>query len=248
MDFKKKYRNVDILLIDDIQFLAGKEAMQEEFFHTFNALYLAHKQIVLTSDRPPKQIATLEERLVSRFESGLVTDIQAPDLETRIAILNRKAELDGISIPNDVIHLIANSVSTNIRELEGSLVRLLAFSSLTGSEMTTDLAKEVLSEFLGKPRGPVSVARIQQAVAETYGVPVEKMKARGRASQIAHARQVAMYLARELTHMSLAQIGEQFGGRDHTTVLHAHRKITGEFENNGQTRRDIENLTRMLKV
>jgi chromosomal replication initiator protein len=246
--FRDKYRSKDLLLIDDIQFLAGKESTQEEFFHTFNALYLAHKQIVLTSDRPPKQIATLEERLVSRFESGLLTDIQPPDLETRIAILNRKAELDGISIPNDVIHLIADSVTSNIRELEGSLVRLLAFSSLTGSEITVDLAKEVLSEFLGKPRGPVSVARIQQAVAETYGVPVEKMKARGRASQIALARQVAMFLARELTHMSLAQVGEQFGGRDHTTVLHAHRKISAATENSGQIQRDVENLKRMLKA
>lgn len=248
LEFRDKYRSKDVLLIDDIQFLAGKESTQEEFFHTFNALYLAHKQIVLTSDRPPKQIAMLEERLVSRFESGLVTDIQPPDLETRIAILHEKAELDGISIPNDVVHLVANSVTSNIRELEGSLVRLLAFSSLTGSEITVELAREVLSEFLGKPRGPISVARIQQAVAENYGVPVEKMKARGRASQIAHARQVAMYLAREYTHLSLAQIGEQFGGRDHTTVLHAHRKISEEVEEGGRTQRDVENLKRVLKA
>ena len=248
LEFRDKYRGKDVLLIDDIQFLAGKESTQEEFFHTFNALYLAHKQIVLTSDRPPKQIAMLEERLVSRFESGLVTDIQPPDLETRIAILHEKAELDGISIPNDVVHLVANSVTSNIRELEGSLVRLLAFSSLTGSEITVDLAREVLSEFLGKPRGPISVARIQQAVAEAYGVPVEKMKARGRASQIAHARQVAMYLAREYTRLSLAQIGEHFGGRDHTTVLHAHRKISDEIDEGGRTQRDIENLKRVLKA
>ena len=248
LKFRDKYRSKDVLLIDDVQFLAGKESTQEEFFHTFNALYLAHKQIVMTSDRPPKQIATLEERLVSRFESGLVTDIQPPDLETRIAILHEKAELDGISIPNDVIHLIANSVTSNIRELEGSLVRLLAFSSLTGSEITVDLAKEVLSEFLGTPRGPISVARIQQAVAELYGVPVEKMKARGRASQIAHARQVAMYLAREMTHLSLAQVGEHFGGRDHTTVLHAQRKIAEEAALPGQTQRDIDNLKRMLRA
>ncbi len=248
LKFRDKYRSKDVLLIDDVQFLAGKESTQEEFFHTFNALYLAHKQIVMTSDRPPKQIATLEERLVSRFGSGLVTDVQPPDLETRIAILQEKAELDGISIPNDVIHLIANCVTSNIRELEGSLVRLLAFSSLTGSEITVDLAKEVLSEFLGAPRGPISVARIQQAVAETFGVPVEKMKARGRASQIAHARQVAMYLARELTHLSLAQVGEHFGGRDHTTVLHAQRKISQAVEQTGQTQRDVENLRRMLRT
>ena len=248
LKFRDKYRSKDVLLIDDVQFLAGKESTQEEFFHTFNALYLAHKQIVMTSDRPPKQIATLEERLVSRFGSGLVTDVQPPDLETRIAILHEKAELDGISIPNDVIHLIANSVTSNIRELEGSLVRLLAFSSLTGSEITVDLAKEVLSEFLGAPRGPISVARIQQAVAETFGVPVEKMKARGRASQIAHARQVAMYLARELTHLSLAQVGEHFGGRDHTTVLHAQRKIREEVAHPSQTQRDVENLKRMLRT
>ncbi len=248
LKFRDKYRCKDVLLIDDVQFLAGKESTQEEFFHTFNALYLAHKQIVMTSDRPPKQIATLEERLVSRFECGLVTDIQPPDLETRIAILREKAELDGISIPNDVIHLIANSVTSNIRELEGSLVRLLAFSSLTGSEITLDLAQEVLSEFLGKPQGPVSVARIQQAVAETYGVPVEKMKERGRASQIAHARQVAMFLARELTHLSLAQIGEHFGGRDHTTVLHAQRKIAGEVTQNNQTQRDVDSIKRALRA
>jgi chromosomal replication initiator protein len=248
LSFRDKYRSRDVLLIDDVQFLAGKEGTQEEFFHTFNALYLAHKQIVLTSDRPPKQISSLEERLASRFESGLVTDIQSPDLETRIAILHRKAEMDGISIPDDVIHLIANSVTSNIRELEGSLVRLLAFSSLTGSEITVDLAKEVLSEFLGRPRGPVSVARIQQAVAEAYGVPVEKMKARGRSSQIALARQVAMYFARELTPLSLAQIGEHFGGRDHTTVLHAHRKISGETLHSGQIQRDVENLKRMIRI
>ena len=248
LGFRDKYRSRDVLLIDDVQFLAGKESTQEEFFHTFNALYLAHKQIVLTSDRPPKQISTLEERLASRFESGLVTDIQSPDLETRIAILHRKEEMDGISIPNDVVHLIANSVTSNIRELEGSLVRLLAFSSLTGSEITVDLAKEVLSEFLGRPRGPVSVARIQQAVAEAYGVPVEKMKARGRSSQIALARQVAMYFARELTPLSLAQIGEHFGGRDHTTVLHAHRKISREALKSGQIQRDVENLKRMIRI
>jgi len=246
LEFRDKYRSKDVLLIDDVQFLAGKESTQEEFFHTFNALYLAHKQIVITSDRPPNQIATLEERLVSRFESGLVTDIQPPDLETRIAILHEKAELDGISIPNDVIHLIANSVTSNIRELEGSLVRLLAFSSLTGSEITVELAREVLREFLGRPRGPVSVTRIQQAVAEAYGIPVEKMKARGRASQIALARQVAMYLSRELTHLSLAQIGERFGGRDHTTVLHAHRKIGEEIRKGGQIERDVESLERIL--
>jgi len=248
LSFRDKYRSRDVLLIDDVQFLAGKESTQEEFFHTFNALYLAHKQIVLTSDRPPKQIATLEERLASRFESGLVTDIQSPDLETRIAILHRKAELDGILIPNDVIHLIANSVTSNIRELEGSLVRLLAFSSLTGSEITVDLAKEVLSEFLGRPRGPVSVARIQQAVAEAYGVPVEKMKARGRSSQIALARQVAMYFAREMTPLSLAQIGEHFGGRDHTTVLHAHRRISEETKKASPIQRDIENIKRVIRI
>jgi chromosomal replication initiator protein len=248
LGFRDKYRSRDVLLIDDVQFLAGKESTQEEFFHTFNALYLAHKQIVLTSDRPPKQISTLEERLASRFESGLVTDIQSPDLETRIAILHRKAEIDGISIPNDVIHLIANSVTSNIRELEGSLVRLLAFSSLTGSEITVDLAKEVLSEFLGRPRGPVSVARIQQAVAEAYGVPVEKMKARGRSSQIALARQVAMYFAREFTPLSLAQIGEHFGGRDHTTVLHAHRRISEEIGRSGQVQREVESIRRVIRV
>ena len=248
LSFRDKYRRVDVLLIDDVQFLRGKESTQEEFFHTFNALYEAHRQIVLTSDRPPKKIQGLEERLVSRFEWGLVTDIQAPDFETRIAILRKKAEIDKLSIPDEVINLIATSVTSNIRELEGSLVRLLAFSSLTGSQITTDLAKEVLRDFLGDGQKQPSVGKIQQVVAHLFGVPPDSLKQKRRTSQIALARQVAMYIAREITDLSLERIGEAFGGRDHTTVLHAHRKIAQACGNGDPMSEKIELAVRKLRV
>jgi chromosomal replication initiator protein len=225
LEFKNRYRSVDLLIIDDIQFLAGKESTQEEFFHTFNALHDAEKQIVVTSDRPPKEIRELEERLVSRFEWGLITDIQPPDLETRMAILRKKTEKDNIPIPDDVLFLIAESVRSNIRELEGSLIRLLAFAGLTNSVVDIDLAREVLKDFVKKQPCTPSIQEIQKLVAERFHISVEQLKSERRSSQIVLPRQVAIYLSRELTGKSLSEIGRDFGGRDHTTVMHACRKI-----------------------
>ncbi|HMB68778.1 MAG TPA: chromosomal replication initiator protein DnaA [bacterium] len=247
-DFRNKYRKIDVLLIDDIHFLQGKESTQEEFFHTFNALHGAHKQIVLTSDRPPKEIPTLEERLVSRFEWGLVTDIQAPDLETRIAILRKKAEEDSLEIADDVMEFIASNVRSNIRELEGSLIRLLAFSSLTDSEIDVDLAREVLKDFLKRPDTVVSVERIQKTVADHYGIPEEAMKVKKRTSSLAFPRQIAMFLARELTSLSYSEIGSRFGGRDHTTVMHACEKIGAAREEDHEVRRSLQRLVTTLRT
>lgn len=223
--FKEKYRTVDLLLIDDVQFLAGKESTQEEFFHTFNTLYQSQKQIVLTSDRPPKEITNLEERLVSRFEWGLIADIQPPDLETRIAILRKKSESDSLSIPDDVLQFIAGSIRSNIREIEGSLVRLLAFSSLTGQDISIDMAREVLKDFLSRRSRKATIPQIQKVAAADFSVPENSMVSKRRTADIAFARQVAMHIARELTGLSLNQIGARFGGRDHTTVLHACQKV-----------------------
>jgi chromosomal replication initiator protein len=223
--FRNKYRGMDVLLIDDVQFLAGKESTQEEFFHTFNSLYDAHKQIVLTSDRPPKEIPTLEERLVSRFEWGLVTDIQAPDFETRVAILRKKAEAEGLKIPDEVSQMIAEAVKSNIRELEGSLVKLVAFSSVTGQEITRDMAAEVLKDILLPEARTVTVDDIKRVVAAHYKISPEALVSRKRTSAIAFPRQVAMYLARMLTSASLTDIGMAVGKRDHTTVMHACDKI-----------------------
>ncbi len=223
--FRNKYRGMDVLLIDDVQFLAGKESTQEEFFHTFNSLYDAHKQIVLTSDRPPKEIPTLEERLVSRFEWGLVTDIQPPDFETRVAILKKKAEADGLEIPDEVFHMIGEAVKSNIRELEGSLVKLVAFSSVTGQEITRDLAGEVLKDILLPETRTITVDDIKRVVAGHFRISPEALVSRKRTTAIAFPRQVAMYLARMLTNASLTDIGMAFGKRDHTTVMHACDKI-----------------------
>jgi len=223
--FKEKYRTVDLLLIDDVHFLAGKESTQEEFFHTFNALYNSKKQIVMTSDRPPKDIPNLEERLVSRFEWGLVADIGSPDLETRIAILRKKAELEKLSIPNDVLLFIAKSIRSNIRQLEGSLVRLLAFSSLTGQDLNVDLAREVLKDFLSQRTNKATIRDILRVCSEHFEIPEEAILSKRRTADIALARQVAMYFARQMGGLSLSQIGARFGGRDHTTVLHACQKI-----------------------
>jgi chromosomal replication initiator protein len=226
LEFKDRYRNIDVLLIDDIQFLAGKESTQEEFFFTFNALHDANKQIVVTSDRPPKEIPMLQERLTSRFEWGLITDIQPPDLETRIAILRKKVANEQIHIPDDVIQLIAGNVKNNIRELEGSLIRILACASLTCQEINVDMAQEVLRDIMkGYPAKNVTVQSIQKSVSQHFDVPLESLKARTRISRIVVARQVAMYLCRELTDLSLVQIGKRFGGRDHSTVLHSLKKI-----------------------
>jgi chromosomal replication initiator protein len=223
--FRNKYRGVDVLLIDDVQFLAGKESTQEEFFHTFNSLYDAHKQIVLTSDRPPKEIPTLEERLVSRFEWGLVTDIQTPDFETRVAIVRKKAEDEGLEIQDEVFHMIAEAVKSNIRELEGSLVKLVAFSSVTGQGITPDLAAEVLKDILAPEVRMITVDDIKRVVATHYKLSPDALVGRKRTSAIALPRQVAMYLARLLTNASLTDIGAAFGKRDHTTVMHACDKI-----------------------
>jgi len=248
LEFRTRYRGVDVLLIDDIQFLAGKESTQEEFFHTFNSLYDAHKQIVVTSDRPPKDISTLEERLVSRFEWGLVTDIQPPDLETRIAILRKKAELDGLSIPNDVLLMIADSTTSSIRELEGSLIKLLAYSSLTGKEITVETAGEVLKDFLYKAVRPITVDQIQRTIAQHFDVPLEAMRSRRRTNALVYPRQVAMYLCRCLTDLSLNEIGNRFGGRDHTTVMHACDRIATRIESNSDFHRTIDHLTARLQA
>ena len=241
ISFRNKYRGMDVLLIDDVQFLAGKESTQEEFFHTFNSLYDAHKQIVLTSDRPPKDIPTLEERLVSRFEWGLVTDIQQPDFETRVAILRKKIEEESIVIPAEVLHTIANGIKSNIRELEGSLVKLIAYSSLTGRSITPEMAADVLKDILEAQPRAISVDDIKRAVAAHFKVSPEALVSRKRTSAIAFPRQIAMYLARMLTSMSLTDIGTSFGKRDHTTVIHAcdkvGEKVKGDPEFNGMIER-----------
>ncbi len=225
-EFKMKYRTVDVLLVDDVAFLAGKESTQEEFFHTFNALYDLKKQIVLTSDRSPKEITTLEERLRSRFEWGLITDIQPPNLETRMAILKRKIEVNNIYISDDVIIYIAENITDNIRRLEGALIRLLAFASLTGREISLEMASEVLSSFFqGRSTGPVKIADVMKIVGEVHDVTVDQLKSKRRTQDLARARQIAMYLAREMTGSSLNQIGRAFGNRDHSTVSHAYQKI-----------------------
>jgi chromosomal replication initiator protein len=220
-EFRTKYRNVDVLLIDDIQFLAGKESTQEEFFHTFNSLHGANKQIVVTSDRPPKEIPTLEERLRSRFEWGLISDIQSPDFETRVAILKKKVEQEDRPIPDDVIEFIADNVTSNIRELEGSLVKLLVHASVYGQEISLESSKDVLKDFITNKPKKTSIAIIQKVTAQHFRVPVDVMKSKVRTAAYAFPRQVAIYLSRELTSCSLTHIGQHFGGRYHTTVIHA---------------------------
>ena len=245
-EFRTRYRNVDLLLIDDIQFLAGKESTQEEFFHTFNALHGANKQIVVTSDRPPKEIPTLEERLVSRFEWGLVTDIQAPDYETRLAILRKKTEKENIAIPEDVLEFIAGNVTNNIRELEGSLVKLLVHASVSKKDVELDMAREVLRDFVNTAPRKISISTIQKVVSQHYRVPVEAMKSKVRTARLAFPRQVAIFLARDLTAASLTQIGQRFGGRDHTTVIHACQKITNLVERDVGLKSTINQLRKDL--
>jgi len=226
VEFRNKYRNVDVLLIDDIQFLAGKERTQEEFFHTFNTLHESSRQLIISSDRPPREIPTFEDRLRSRFEWGLIADIQPPDYETRIAILRKKAEVDAIVLPDEVAQYIAQRISSNIRELEGALSRLRAYAAMARTPISVDLATEVLKELLPQARiRPVTIALIQRSVAEFFGIRTEEMKAKRRTKGVAFPRQVAMYLSRELTDASLPRIGEEFGGRDHTTVMHACERV-----------------------
>lgn len=247
-EFRNKYRNIDVLLIDDIQFLAGKESTQEEFFHTFNALHENNKQIIISSDRQPREIPTLEDRLRSRFEWGLITDIQPPDLETRAAILRKKAAIENVLISDDNILLVADKITTNIRELEGALTRIKAYSSMTGQEIDESLVEKTLKDLL--PSGadePVNAEKIQKVVAEYFNLRIEDMKTRKRTNAVAHPRQIAMYLCRELTDLSLPKIGEEFGGRDHTTVMHAQDKISSSIETNPHIAHQVEAIKKILR-
>ncbi|MEC5425056.1 chromosomal replication initiator protein DnaA [Virgibacillus sp. C22-A2] len=248
INFRNKYRNIDVLLIDDIQFIAGKESTQEEFFHTFNTLHEESKQIIISSDRPPKEIPTLEDRLRSRFEWGLITDITPPDLETRIAILTKKAKAEGLDIPSEVMLYIANQIDTNVRELEGALIRVVAYSSLVNQDIDASLAADALKDIIpsSKPR-VITIHSIQEVIGERYNIRLEDFTAKKRTKSIAYPRQIAMYLSRELTDFSLPKIGEEFGGRDHTTVIHAHDKIAKLMENDANLARDIEEIIEQLK-
>ena len=249
-EFRNKYRNVDILLIDDIQFIAGKEGTQEEFFHTFNALHEANKQIIISSDRPPKEIPTLEDRLRSRFEMGLIADIQPPDFETRIAILKTKAQIENIDIPNEVMNYIATYIKSNIRELEGALTRVVAYSSLINKDISYDLAVEALKDIVTTSESQeISVNRIKEKVSTTFGIKMDDFNSKKRTRAIAYPRQIAMYLSRELTDLSLPKIGNEFGGRDHTTVIHAHDKISKdlELEKNSELKEKIDKIIVELK-
>ncbi|MDZ4994358.1 chromosomal replication initiator protein DnaA [Clostridium perfringens] len=246
-EFRNKYRKVDVLLIDDIQFIAGKERTQEEFFHTFNALHEENKQIILSSDRPPKEIPTLEDRLRSRFEWGLIADIQAPDFETRMAILKKKADVEGLNVPNEVMVYIATKIKSNIRELEGALIRIIAYSSLTNRDVSVDLASEALKDIISnKESAPVTVKTIQESVANYYNLRIDDLKSQRRTRNIAYPRQIAMYLSRKLTDMSLPKIGEEFGGRDHTTVIHAYEKISENLKTDEGLQSMINDITKKL--
>jgi chromosomal replication initiator protein len=248
VEFRNKYRNVDVLLIDDIQFIAGKERTQEEFFHTFNALHEANKQIILSSDRPPKEIPTLEDRLRSRFEWGLIADIQPPDFETRIAILKKKADVEGLNVSNDVMVYIATKIKSNIRELEGALIRIVAYSSLTNNEISVDLAAEALKDIISnKQNKQVTIDLIQDVVSSYYNLRIEDFKSQRRTRNVAYPRQIAMYLCRKLTDTSLPKIGEEFGGRDHTTVIHAHEKISNSLKEDEALQEAINELTKKIQ-
>ena len=246
IELRKRYRNIDMLLIDDIQFLAGKERTQEEFFHTFNSLYEARKQIVLSSDRFPKEMPDIEERLRSRFECGLIADLQPPDVETRIAILRKKSEDEGIGLPEDVIQFLAVNMKSNIRELEGSLVRLGAYSSLTGQAITLDMAKNVLRDIIGEKKKIIAMDDIEEAVAERFHVKIADMKSRRRSKTLVHPRQIAMYLCRELTDASFPEIGRHFGGKDHTTIIHACKQIAKAKATDGALNSTLESLKHQI--
>lgn len=243
VEFRNKYRTIDVLLIDDIQFIAGKERTQEEFFHTFNALHEANKQIVISSDRPPKEIPTLEERLRSRFEWGLITDIQPPDFETRIAILQKKAMMEKLTVPREVITFIATKITTNIRELEGALIRIVAYSSLTNSPIDINMAEHVLKDILPdeKPK-TITASMIMDVVGEHFSFKAEDFKSKKRTKDLAFARHVAMYLCSQLTDLSLPKIGDEFGGRDHTTVIHARDKISKEISEDPRLKTLVDKL------
>jgi chromosomal replication initiator protein len=246
--FRRQYRTNDVLLVDDIQFIAGKEQTQEEFFHTFNALQQAGKQIVLSSDKPPKDIGNIEDRLRSRFEMGLITDIQPPELETRIAILRRKVEAERLLVPDEVLSFIAERIASNIRELEGALIRIVAFSSLTRAPIDLDLASAVLKDiFPERSARPISIATIQQEVCKFYGISKADLTGSKRSQTYVYPRQIAMYLARELTDFSLPRIGQEFGGRDHTTVIHATAKIRKLMNEQREVYNQVQTLTNQIK-
>src|SRR6266851_1198772 len=247
-EFRGRYRTIDLLLIDDIQFISGKERTQEEFFHTFNDLYESRKQIIVSSDCSPKDIPEIEERLRSRFEWGLIADIQPPDFETRVAILKKKAALERVILPDDAAYLIGGRVKSNIRELEGSLTRMIAFCALTGREMNVDLAQEVLSELWGDEEKIITIDHVQRKVCDLFGVKPSDLKAKTRTKTIAFPRQVAMYLARKLTHASLAEVGRAFGGKDHTTVLHAVDKIQALVQEDPKLKKTIDGLIQGIQL
>jgi chromosomal replication initiator protein len=240
-EFRAKYRSIDLLLIDDIQFIAGKERTQEEFFHTFNDLYEGHKQIVVSSDSTPKEIPELEERLRSRFEWGLIADIQPPDFETRVAILKKRAELERVQLPDDVAYLMASRIKTNIREIEGSFTRMAAFCTLTGRAMSVDVAQEVLSDLWGADEKVITIEHIQRTVSGFFGLKLTDMRTRTRTKAVAFPRQVAMYFARQLTHASLTEVGRAFD-KDHTTVLHAVTKIEAMIREDAKFKKTIDTL------
>ncbi len=245
--FRNKYRNLDLLLIDDIPFIAEKESTQEEFFNTFNTLYDAHKQIIVSSDRPPKEIPGLEERLVSRFGWGLVTDIQPPDFETRVAILRKKMEKETVVVPDDVAYFIASKIRSNIRELEGALIRVVAYCTLTRQPLDLKLAQEILHASLKEEEQKISMEQIQRVVAEYFHLKVSDLRAKRRNQSVARPRQIAMYLIRCLTDHSFPEIGEYFGGRDHTTVLHSYNKINRDIDKSLDLRRSVNEIRELLK-
>ena len=245
--FRKKYRKADILLIDDIHFIAGKESTQEEFFHTFNELHDAHKQIVISSDKPPKNIQGLENRLISRFEGGLITDIQPPDIETRIAILQKKAEHEGLSMPNDVAFLIADNIKANIRELEGALVRLIAFASLTGEKIDINLANTALKDIINHNKNRyINIDSIKEKIVEYFQIRLSDLSSNRRSRNIVLPRQIAMYISRELTDLSLPEIGASFGGKDHTTVMHACTKIKEKINSSNSFKEIIDKIKELI--
>ncbi|MBF0252875.1 MAG: chromosomal replication initiator protein DnaA [Candidatus Omnitrophica bacterium] len=244
--FRLMYRNIDVLLIDDIQFIAGKDATQEEFFHTFNKLYDSHKQIILTSDRPPKEIASLEERLITRFSWGLVADVQAPDFETRMAILAKKSEHAEVPVPQEVLSFLAEKIKTNIRELEGALIRVVAQSKLTGCPLSRAMTETILKGMITEEEKKITIPLIQQVVSDYFGLSILELKSKKRTQSIAFPRQIAMYLSRTLTDASFPYIGEQFGGKDHTTVLHGCEKIKKEILSVEKTRKLVDLL--LIKV
>ncbi len=247
-DFSSFYRSMDILIVDDVQFFSGKEKTQDNFFHTFNELHQLGKQIVLTSDRPPKELKGLDDRLLSRFQWGLTADIQPPDLETRIAILRKKSESDGINLPQDVVEVIAANVTTNIRELEGCLISLLAKASLEGREISADLAREVLRIVVGDIRSPVTIEAIQRTVCDYFSIPEDLLRAKTRKQEIVNARQMAMYLAKELTNSSLKTIGLHFGGRDHSTVIHAYQSVEDQMKIDPKYHAHLTQIRRRLEL